>query len=180
MTEPELAENEAQPTKNGSDEQSESEQSDDGMSQSKFRQLITQGYTYREDYTFEMFGEEVDIQLQPLTDDIYRHLLEQMEEDIGDEKFKELLNQKRSGDLEVNDDGEVESLDADVALGQIGALRLAAKYGIDPKSVGETREGVVELVDKMVGQRSIEIGMEVMSVTADVGEFDDFPGARGR
>lgn len=178
MTEPELAENGADGAQTEDNDVAEEE--DSGMSDSKFRQLITQGYTYREDYTFEMFGEEVDIQLQPLTDDIYRHLLEQMEEDIGDEKFKKLLDQKRSGELEVSEDGEVESLDADVALGQIGALRLAAKYGIDPKSVGEDREGVVELVDKMVGQRSIEVGMEVMSVTADVGELDDFPGARGR
>lgn len=178
MTEPELAENGADAQTAEDNEEAEGE--DDGMSESKFRRLITEGYTYREPYTFEMFGEEVEIELQPLTDDIYRHLLERMEEDIGDDKFKKLLEQKRSGDLEVNEDGEVESLDADVALGQIGALRLAAKYGIDPDSVGETREGVVELVDKMVGQRSIEIGMEVMAVTSDVGELDDFPGARGR
>lgn len=157
-----------------------------GMSDPTFKQLVRSGYNYREEFDFEMFGHTVQIDLQPLTDDIYQPLLDRMEEDLGEEKFERLMTLKREGAIEDADD--VESLTdsdqfgMDLAIGQIGAIRLAAKWGIDPDSLEgvDSREEVIELVNQMIDQKSIAIGMEVMNITGAVGDMEDFPGARGR
>lgn len=135
-----------------------------------FRQLILRGTDYREEYEFEMFGEAVTIKLAPLSDEQYSLLLEQMEEDVDDEKFQRLMQEA--------DGKEGEELEEEFDVGFIEAMRTAAKLGIDPESVGETQEGVAELVDMMVGGQSLMIGQEVMEITSNVSAAKEFPGAR--
>lgn len=151
-----------------------------------FKQMVMAGYNYRQEHDFEMFGHSVTIELQPLTDDVYQPLLEKMEEDLGEERFERLMSLKQEGAIEDAEDidklQDSEEFGMDLAIGQIGALRLAAKWGIDPDSLEgvEDRSEVINLVNKMVNQKSILIGMEVMDITGAVGDMDDFPGARGR
>lgn len=135
-----------------------------------FRQLILKGEDYREDYDFEMFGETVPIELKPLSDEQYSLLLEQMEEEVDDEKFQRLMQEA--------DGKDGEEMEEEFDAGFITAMRTAAKLGIDPESVGETQEGVAQLVDKMVGGQSLMIGQEVMEITSNVAAAKEFPGTR--
>ena len=137
----------------------------------KFRRMVMRGTQYREEYEFEMFGEAVTLELKPLNDDQYTTLLEQMEEDIDDEKFAAIMAEAEGEDPE--------DLEDQFDTGFVRAMQTAAKLGIDPESVGETQEGIAELVDMMVGGQSIAIGREVMEITSNVSAAKDFPGARG-
>lgn len=156
------------------------------VSKSKFKEMVTRGHTYREDYEFEMLGETTTIQLQPLRSDVYRKVREVAKEDVDNETFARILKRKREGSLEEeieSDDPDEDLLSdmIDMQAGQEGALKLAAKYGIDPDSVDlDSREEVAKVVDKMPGMKPLLIGYEVMSITSDVGAADDFPGSRGR
>lgn len=137
----------------------------------KFRSMVQKGTNYREEYEFEMFEESVTIQLKPLSDNQYTTLLEQMEEDVDDEKFQKLMEQAEGK--------EGEEMEEEFDTGFITAMQTAAKLGIDPESVGETQEGIAELVDMMVGGQSIKIGREVMELTSNISAAKEFPGARG-
>lgn len=167
-------------------EDSTEEQIRKGMEKSKFKKLVQKGRNYREDYEFTMFGESTTIQLQPLTDPVYETLMEQVEEDVGEERFRNLV--ARQMERAKKEDGEIDPEDIDpdeieaedIEFGQIGALKMAAKLGIDPESVNMTRQEVMETVDEMVGQKSLDIGAAVLELTADVGKANEFPGSRGR
>lgn len=163
----------------------EPEAEDDGMSKASFKDLVMKGARYREDYTYNQFGQEVDIQLRPLTSDIYRRLQQQVQEEVDSEVFANVLEAKRNGEL--SEDMDIEDVDdetmsdlMDMQSGQMGALNLAAKYGIDPDSVDVPEEQIPKLVDRMVGNKAIDIGVEVMALTADVEQAQDFPGSRDR
>lgn len=140
-------------------------------SEPKFRQMVTRGTQYREDFDFEMFGETVTLKLKPLSDDQYTTILEQMEEEVDDEKFARLMAEA--------DGKSPDEIDNEFDVGFINAMQTAAKLGIDPEPVGEDQEGIAELVDMMVGGQSIKIGREVMEITSNVSAAQDFPGARG-
>ena len=136
----------------------------------KFKQMVLRGTDYREEYEFALFGEEMTILIAPLDDDQYTTLLEQMEEDIGDEKFKKIM-QEADGKSE-------EEAEEDFDIGFINAMQTAAKLGIDHESVNLSQEEVAELVDKMVGGESIKIGRQVMELTSNVSAAEEFPGGR--
>jgi hypothetical protein len=136
----------------------------------KFKQMVLRGTDYREEYEFALFGEEMTILISPLDDDQYTTLLEQMEEDIGDEKFKKIM-QEADGKSE-------EEAEEDFDIGFINAMQTAAKLGIDHESVNLSQEEVAELVDQMVGGESIKIGREVMELTSNVSAAEEFPGGR--
>lgn len=146
---------------------------DDGSIDSvpKFRRMIMRGTDYREDYEFSMFGDSVTVEIAPLDDDQYTTLLEQMEEEIDDEKFARIMAEA--------DGKDADDMEEEFDTGFVRAMQTAAKLGIDPESVDETQEGIAELVDLMVGGKSIEIGREVMEITSNVSAAKDFPGARG-
>lgn len=150
-----------------------------GMPKNKFRQLVTRGKKYREEHTTELFGEEVTIEIGPLVDPVYQQLLELMEAEMGKERFNKLVTRQQGTDPDEIDSDALSEDDFD--LGQIGALRMAAKLGIDPASVGpnETRESISNLVDSMTGGLSMEIGVKVMELSTQMGDAE-FPGARNR
>lgn len=136
----------------------------------KLRRLVTRGYTYREDYDFEMFGETVPLQLKPIPDEDYRNLLKIMQAEMGKEEMRDAI--KAANEADDPDDVDLESM---FSVGQTAALQEAAVLGIDPDSVGEDEEGVRELVTMMVGQRSLQIGMKVMELSSDVGDNEFRP-----
>jgi hypothetical protein len=155
------------------------QQQRNGMPKNKFRQLVTRGKKYREEVPVERFGEEVTIEVGPLKDPVYQQLLELMEAEMGKERFNKLVTRQQDTEADEFDSDALSEDDFD--LGQIGALRLAAKLGIDPQSVGpnEDRESIADLVDDMTGGLSMEIGVKVMELSTEMGDAD-FPGARNR
>lgn len=151
-----------------------------GLPNNEFREMVTRGSNYRREYDAERYGDTVTIELGPLKDPIFKQLLELMEEEMGKEDFNNMVTRQ---DGQKPDEVDADALDeVNFDLGQIDALILAAKLGIDPQSVGpnETRETIADLVDEMVGMLSMEIGAAVMELTADVGQVDEFPGGRNR
>lgn len=137
----------------------------------KFKRMVLRGTDYREEYQFEMFEDSMTILLRPLSDEQYTVLLEQMEENVDDEKFRALMEQA--------DGKDPEEIESEFDSGFITAMRTAAKLGIDPESVGLEQPEVAALVDQMVGGHSIKIGREVMEMTSNVSKAKEFPGARG-
>lgn len=143
---------------------SETTETVDPEKEQKLRRLVTRGANYREDYTFKQFGEEVDMVLKPIPDEKYRNLLRVMKAEMDDEEMREAVKAANSEDTD---------LEEMFSVGQTAALQEAACLGIVPESINEDEEGVRELVSMMVGQKSLEIGMKVMEISADVGD-DEF------
>lgn len=137
----------------------------------KFKRMVLRGTDYREEYEFEIFDDAITIEIKPLSDDQYTTLLEQMEEDIDDAKFQRIMAEA--------DGKSPEEAGDEFDVGFVKAMQTAAKLGIDPESVDLSQSEVAELVEKMVGGQSIQIGREVMEITSNVSKAKEFPGARG-
>lgn len=142
------------------------EEESNERSVSKLREMVLKGKNYREDYEFEYFGETITLKLRPLRDPEFVELIERLDDTIDEEEFDEELE-----DIEDLDEEDVEE---EFSSDFVEVMRDAAKLGIDPEPLGETREGIAELVDEMVGGVSIEIGAEVMEITSNLQDADRF------
>lgn len=138
----------------------------DERSISKLRSMVLKGKNYREDYELEYFGEEITIELRPLKDTEFVDLVERIDDVVDEDELDDKID-----DIDELEDEEMEE---EFSSDFVDVMRDAAKMGIDPESVGETEEGISELVDEFVGGVSIDIGAEVMEITSNLQDADRF------
>lgn len=147
---------------------------------SDFRNLVMRGYNYRKEYDVEMWGESVTVELRPLTTQVYENLLGEMKRDLSDEEFNTMMTELREMETANKTEEEVkDNMNMGAAIGQVGAVVEAAKHGIDPDSVGlPHQQAVADTIDRMIGGAAVDIGVEVMELTSDLADAEEFPGSR--
>ena len=133
---------------------------------STLREMVIRGKNYREEYELEYFGGITTMELRPLRDDEYSIILGKLDGVVDEEELEEIAEDVDEMSEEDIDD----SFDAEF----INVMREVAKMGIDPESVGETQEGLEELVNEMIGGVSIDIGAEVMEITSNLQDAERF------
>ena len=143
---------------------------------SKLYEMVVKGDRYREDYEFEMFGEEVVAVLRPLKDGEFLPIAGKLQEKF-DMDEEEAVEEIEEAELE---DGGIDVSDMDEEF--VDLIKIAAKRGIVPDEMegpdGEelTQEDVDELVDKMIGGYSVELGGKVLELSGNVRDAERFRG----
>lgn len=154
---------------------------------SKLHEMIVRGKEYREDYDFELYGEEVTAIVRPLVDGeflpIAAVLAEKfdLDEDIEQEEAVEEAVDRVEDARE--DDGEIDVSQMDDEF--VTIMQQAAVYGLegtytedgDTIDIGED-EGW-QLIEGMMGGYSVEMGSHVLELSGDVRDAEKFRGGRG-
>lgn len=135
---------------------------------STLRRMALKGAEYREEYELDYFDETTTLFLKPLKDEVFLELLEDLDDVIDEEEMEEMMDEElEDGDDDIPDEGEFDPVFVEI-------MRDAALLGIDHEEAGETKEGMKEILDMMVGGVSIEIGAEVMEITSNLQDAERF------
>jgi hypothetical protein len=158
--------------------------------QSKLHEMVVRGTNFKEDYEFELYGEDVTVILQPLVDDEFIPLAAFLSEhlDLDEEEERDKAVSKSIDKIEEAKDEADEGEPIDMSKMDkefVAAMQEAAKYGIyggydeNGDEVEHTDEEVEYIVDQMMGGTSIELGGHVLEISGDVRDAEKFRGGRG-
>ena len=151
-------------------------------SESKLYEMCVRGHKYRENYDFEMMGEDITASLGPAKDEQFLPIaaflkdhLDMDEEDAVDavEEAKEEAGEDESIDISKMDTEFVG------AMQQAAIVGLKGSYSESGELIEHTEEEAEEMVNMMVGGYSVEIGGKVLELSGNVRDVEKFPGSRG-
>lgn len=158
-------------------------------SQSKLQEMVIRGKDYREDYEFEMFGEEVTGVIRPLPDKEFlplaAFLADHFDMDADDLNEDEVVDEAIDEIEEAREDGgdiDVSKLDEEFVATMQSAAILGLEGGYDDAGnyVEYSEADVEEIVTNMIGGYSVELGGEVLDLSGNVRDADRFRGNWGR
>lgn len=156
----------------------------DEKPKSKLQEMAIRGDEFREDYEFEMFGEDVIASLAPLKDKKFLPIAGFLKEhlDMDEEEAVEAVEQAKEEAEEAGEDTvDVSKMDLEfvLAMQRAAVAGLKGSYNDDDEYVEHTAEEAQAMIDKMVGGYSVEIGGKVLEVSGDVRDATKFRGSRG-
>ena len=137
---------------------------------SKLYEMVVRGKNYRETFTLEMLGEEVDVIIRPLVDKEFLPITAKLQEKFGldeEEAVQEIEDAKEEGEDDFVDASAFD--DEFVEL-----MAQAAILGICGDEMGHTDEEVEWMVENMVGGYSLEIGGAVLDLSGTIIEAEKF------
>jgi len=151
---------------------------------SKVFEMCVRGDSYREDYEFEMFGEEVTAVLRPMNDEEFLPIAGFLKAhlDMDEEEAIDTVEAAKEEAEEAGEDSiDISQMDeAFVAALQKAAINaLVGSYGEDGELVEHDREEAEEMVSMMVGGYSVELGGKALEIAGDVRDATKFRGSRG-
>jgi len=159
-------------------------------SQSKLKEMAIRGTKFRDDYEFELYGEDVTDIIKPLVDDEFLPIAAFLADHLGleDEDIeKEQAVSEAVDKVEEESDGEdgvdISKFDEEfVAIMQEAAIYgLHGGYDDDGNVVEYDDEEKREIVKEMLmGGYSVELGSRVLEISGDVRDAEKFRGGRGR
>jgi hypothetical protein len=148
--------------------------------------MVVRGTNYREDFTFELYGEEVTAVLRPLVDaeflPIAAFLADNIESENLEERAEAVSEAVDKVDDAADEEGDIDLSELDENF--VEAMQNAARKGWhgvreDGEVIELTDDEKDELLANMMGGYSIEIGSRVLEISGDVREADKFRGKRG-
>lgn len=163
--------------------------SDNNRSQSKLQEMVIRGKEYREDYDFEMFGEEVTGVIRPLPDEEFLPLAAFLADhfdvdtdELDEEELAERANEEIEEARDEEGDVDMSKLDKEfvATLQQAAILGLEGAYDDNGEYVDHTKDEVKEMVTAMVGGYSVELGGEVLDLSGNIRDAERFRGSWGR
>lgn len=164
--------------------------SESERSQSKLHEMVMLGKDYREDYDFELYGEEVtvvlrtlpDIEFLPILAVIADHMgledeIEEMEEEVVDEALDEI-------DEARDEEGTVDISKLDkkfvATMQEAAKLGLEGTYDHDGEKIDLGEDEAEEMVEDLRGGYSVELGGEVLDISGNVRDAEKFREHWGR
>lgn len=157
-------------------------------SRSTLQDLVIRGTKYREDYEFELYGEETTAIIRPLADEhflpIAAGLADIMDMDVEDQEERDEAVSEAIDEVDESEEGDIDisKLDEDfVELLQSAAiLGLTGGYDEDGNEIEYDEEEKRDIIEGMMGAYSVEIGGRVLELSGDVRDAEKFRGGRGR
>jgi hypothetical protein len=157
-------------------------------SESKLYEMAVRGSDFRDEYEFELYGEEVTAIIKPLVDNEFLPIAAFLKKhlDLGDEAeqeevVSEAVDKVEEAAEEQENGVDVSKLDEEV----VATLQQAAKYGLhgsyddDGNEVEFDDERKEFIVSELRGGYSVELGAKVLDISGDVRDAERFRGARG-
>ncbi|QSG06405.1 hypothetical protein HSR121_2073 [Halapricum desulfuricans] len=146
--------------------------------------MCIRGRDYREDYDFEMMGEDVTASLAPLADEHFLPIAAFLREHLGmdeEEAVEAVEEAKEEAEEEGEESIDITKMDTEfVFTMQRAAIKgLKGSYDGEGEYVEHTEEEAETMVKMMVGGYSVEIGGKVLEISGDVRDATKFRGSRG-
>jgi len=156
----------------------------DEKSESVLYEMCVRGKNYREEYEFEMFGEEVTALLAPLPDKQFLPVAGFLKEHLGmdDEEAVELVEEAKAEAEEAGDDTiDISKMDEPfvAAMQRAAACGLKGSHDPDGNVIDHDEDEAEQMVGMMVGGYSVELGGKVLELSGDVRDATKFRGSRG-
>jgi hypothetical protein len=151
---------------------------------SKLYEMCVRGHEYREDYDFEMFGEDVTASMAPLKDGKFIPIAGFLKEHLGMDE-EDAVDAVEEAKAEAEAEGEktidITQMDTEfVAAMQRAAVGgLKGAYSEDGELIDHTEDEAENMVSMMVGGYSVELGGKALELSGDVRDVEKFPGSRG-
>jgi len=160
----------------------------DTESISTLKEMAIRGKEYKEDSTFEMYGEEVTAIIQPLPDGEFIPLtallmsyLDIESDDIErDEVVEKAVDEVEAA--EVEDGVDMSQLDDEFvdAMQRAAIKGLYGGYDSSGDEVEYSDEEAEEIVrEGMLGGLSVELGRDVLELSGSMRDAEKFPTGRG-
>jgi len=149
--------------------------------QSNLMEMCIRGRDYREDYDFEMFGEEIAVQLGALPDENFLPVAGFLKQHLGMDE-EEAIEQVEDAKEEVSDGSiDITKMDAEfvVAMQKAAIHGIRGSYDDEGNVIEHDEEEARQMVEMMVGGYSVEIGGKVLEISGDVRDATSFRGTRG-
>jgi hypothetical protein len=152
------------------------------------KEMAIRGSDYREDYEFELYGEDVVAIIRPLVDDEFLPIAAFLksrldEEDLDtEEAVDEAVEQVEEAAEETEgDDIDVSMLDEEfvAAMQEAARLGLYGDYDEDGEEREYTNEEREQIVGSLMGGYSVELGARVLEISGSVRDAEKFRGGRG-
>jgi hypothetical protein len=148
----------------------ESESPDD-VNMSRLREMAVRGNQYREELTFDYFGEELHLFVKPLTDKQFLPIAAFLEDrlDIDPEEAQEAIEEEK------DPDGGIDPSNFDEEFVEI--MQEAAVMGVDTEqgdAEGEDEEGLRETIAMLQGGSSLIIAEKVLEISSDAESAESF------
>lgn len=154
--------------------------------QSELYEMVVRGTNFRDDFEFELYGEEVTAILRPLVDDeflpVAALISEKLDLDVedNDEAVSEAIDKVEESKDEAGEIDITQLDDEFVAIMQSAAIDgLHGSYQ-DGEAVEHSEEEKEFIVSNMMGGASVELGGRVLEISGDVRDAEKFRGGRGR
>lgn len=161
-------------------------------SQSKLHEMVVRGTNFKEDFEFELYGEDVTVILQPLVDDEFLPIAAYMAEHLdfdeeqidGDDAVSKSLDRIEEAKEDAEEEGEIDVTKLDDEF--VAVMQEAARYGVyggydeDGEVVEHDDEEIEFIVQNMMGGASVELGGRVLEISGDIRDAEKFRGGRGR
>lgn len=153
-------------------------------SESVLYEMCVRGRDYREDYPFEMMGNEVTAQIAPLPDKKFLPIASFLKEhlDMDEEDAVEQIEEAKEEAAEAGEDTiDISKMDEEFVgiMQRAGIAGLKGSYDPDGELVTHTEAEAEEMIEMMVGGYSVEIGGKILELSGDVRDVEKFPGSRG-
>lgn len=147
------------------------------MTKSQLEQRLVLGEEYREDFDFDLYGEEVTVHLKPLPDKFFLPIVGSLAEELDVEG--EDIEEGEVADEAIEEaEGEIDM--ADLSEGFVNQMQKAAILGVEgaydeeDELVEYDKEEVADLVEKMIGGTSVEVGGRVLELTGSLRDAEKF------
>ncbi|WP_281193728.1 hypothetical protein [Halorubrum sp. F4] len=151
---------------------------------SKLFEMCVRGDSYREDYDFEMFGEDVTAVLRPMKDEEFLPIAAFLKAhlDMDEEEAIDAVEAAKEEAEEAGEDSiDISQMDAEfvVAMQKAAVNALVGSYDGDGDFIEHDRDEAEKMVSMMVGGYSVELGGKALEIAGDVRDATKFRGSRG-
>lgn len=159
-------------------------------SQSRLMEMVIRGTNFKDDYDFELYGEDVTAIMKPLVDDEFLPIAAMLAEkfDMEDEELDKA--EAVSEAVDKVEEAKDEDADAPIDISQldeefVALMQEAARLGLyggydnDGNEVEFDDDEIDYMISEMMGGYSVELGSQVLEISGDVRDADKFRGGRG-
>lgn len=152
------------------------------------KEMAIRGSNYREDYEFELYGEDVTAIIRPLVDDEFLPIAAFLKSRLDEEDLdtEEAVDEAVDKVEEAAEESEGEDIDVSMLDEEfVAAMQEAARLGLhgDYDEDGNEREYDDEerdnVIDSLMGGYSVELGSRILEISGSVRDAEKFRGGRG-
>ena len=146
--------------------------------------MCVRGRDYREDYDFEMMGEDVTASLAPLADEKFLPIAAFLKEHLGmdEEEAVEAVEDAKEEAEEAGEDSiDISKMDTEfvVTLQRAAIHGIKGSYDDEGNLIEHDEDEACRMVKMLVGGYSVELGGKVLEISGDVRDATKFRGSRG-
>lgn len=144
--------------------------------QTVLEQRVLMGKEYKEDFTFELYGDDVTVALRPLDTSEYLPLLGEMANSLGIETSEVDVEDVEDNVDALGEELRVEDLNDEFVdvMERAGARGIVGAYDEEGELHEFSEQRCTELVGDMKGSAPVELGSRVLELSDEIEDAEKF------